>query len=79
MLIDVSVLAHNDTWTEIHISKTFENFTLPTTWLRSRYPHVEVGQILKNFDTQWLKFALTGPDDTPYTEKDEPIGYEEAW
>jgi hypothetical protein len=80
MLIDVSVLAHNDTWTEIHISKTFEDYTMPTTLLQSKYPApIQVGQKLGSFDTKWLRFALTDPDDTPYTEKDEVTGYGEVW
>jgi hypothetical protein len=80
MLIDVTVLDHNDTWTEIHISKTFEDYTMPTTLLQSKYPApIQAGQKLGSFDTQWLKHALTGPDDTPYTEKDEAQGYGEVW
>jgi hypothetical protein len=80
MLIDVEVLEVTDSWITIHIAKTHEQHTMPATWLQSKYPApIEAGQLLGNFDHEWLKFALTGPDDTPYTAKDEATGYGEVW
>jgi hypothetical protein len=66
-------MEQNDTWIVVHLRDRLEDYTMPATWLQSKYPApIQAGQVLKSFDTDWLKMALS-------IGKDHAEGYGEVW